>query len=114
MSVAPVQDLRSGYRGGLRGCGAPIGPGRLVEPHVHLPGRPAAHDRGGMPLAAATRVPHSRMLGLQSWESMATSIMHGPSWVIALAKAAVISPAVLAWRPRPLPSPLVQTFMRPA
>ena len=33
---------------------------------------------------------------------MATSIMHGPSWLSALAKAAVISPAVLALRPRPL------------
>src|SRR5262249_34391247 len=65
--------------------------GRLVQPHVHLPSRPAAYDRGGLPLAAATRVPHSRMLGLQSWGSMATSIMHGPSPRIAVPATPMIA-----------------------
>jgi hypothetical protein len=32
--------------------------------------------------------------GLQSCGSIATSIMHGPSWVVALAKAADSSPPV--------------------
>jgi hypothetical protein len=59
------------------------------------------HARGGFRLAAATRVPHSRIVGLHSVGSMSTSISQGPSWSRAVLNAAANWPSVLAWRPRP-------------
>ncbi len=48
--------------------------------------------RGGLPLAAATRVPHLRIVGLQSVGPTSASMRQGPSWPRAVLNAASSSP----------------------
>jgi hypothetical protein len=48
--------------------------------------------RGGLPLAAATRLPHSRIVGLQSVGPTSASMRQRPSWPRAVLNAASSSP----------------------